>query len=202
VTLGERDDERVMMLVFDLSPSFMDKIVKTGEGYTFAMNAVSRYFRGSAGSQERLVIAQLSGTDKSLVWEGKPMDLRKQFPTPESFRDYLVSKADPSGSKIYRGLRLALQYLFSDPRVHGGQTKAVVLVLSPMNDKENYPDPQEKGYLNHEICELGWRQGAIGFYFVDQHNVVQWRESLLVWGVKNSVVESEVVGKPQLPNFE
>jgi hypothetical protein len=137
-----------------------------------------------------------------LLWEGKPLDLRRQFPTPDAFRDYLISKADAaSGSKLYKGLRHAMQYVFSDSRVSGGKTKAVVLVLSDLNDDEP-DDSREAGYLNHEICQLGWRGGAIGFYFVDQQRVVRWRERLLVFGVKNSVVESEIVGKPQLPMFD
>jgi hypothetical protein len=201
-TLGERDDERVLLIALDLSPSFRDKIVKSGEAYSFALRAIDRYFRGSAGSQDRLVIAQLSDSaDRSLLWEGKPLDLRRQFPTPDAFRDYLISKADSSGSHIYKGLRCAMQYVFSDSRVTAGKTKAAVIVISSMNDDGHYTE-NEEGYMNHEICQLGWRGGAIGFYFVDQNQVVRWRERLLVFGVKNSVVESEIVGKPQLPSFD
>jgi hypothetical protein len=200
-TLGEREDERVMLLALDLSPSFRKKIVDSGEAYVFAMHAVDRYFRDTAGTQDRLVIASLSGSDQSLIWEGKPLDLRRQFPTPDAFRDHLISKADPGAAHIYKGLRHAMQYVFSDHRVSGGKTKAAVIVISSMNDDGHYKEDEE-GYMNHEICELGWRGGAIGFYFVDQQQVVRWREKLLVFGLKNSVVESEIVGKPLLPSFD
>ena len=200
-SLGKTDDETVVLIALDLSGSFRDRIAGRGEGYEFATRVIDRYFRGRIGTQDKLVIAQISGTDRSLLWEGTPLMLQRQFPTADAFRDYLLSKADPNGSHVFKGLSHAIRYVLSDSRVESGKAKTAVFVLSDMLD--NGPDSEsEEKYLNHEMAELGWRGALIGMYWVDQDQTLIWRQKLRQFGVKNCRVESEIVGQPPLPSFD
>ena len=191
------------LLVLDLSGSFAEGMAKDGVGYRFALRVIDKYFRGSIGTDDRLVIAQVSGNgDRSLLWEGKPLDLRRQFPTADAFRDFLLSKADPSGSQVFKGLQNALHYVHADPRVAGGQARLAVFVLSDMLDTSADAKNDEL-HLNYEVSVLG-RQGAcVGMYYVDQQQALNWRHRMQAYGVTNCVVMSDITGgDPPLPNFE
>lgn len=200
VSLSKAEDGQIMLIALDLSPSFRDRIAGNGEGYLFATRVVDRYFRDRIGTQDKLVIAQLSGTERSLLWEGTPLTLRKKFPTADSFRDFLLKKADPNGSQVTKGLRHALQYVLSDPQVASGKAKASVFVLSDMIDSAK--DEREEGYLNHELSQLGWHGAALGIYYADQQEVVRWRHRLRFLGVKNFCVVGDIMGEPAVPEFE
>jgi hypothetical protein len=199
-SLGKTEEEKVIVIVFDLSSSFQQRMANDGEAYKFALHVIDRYLRDTIGSQDKLVITQISNTQRSLLWEGTPMALRRQFPTPEKFRDFLLSKSDPNGSQVTKGLRNALQYLLSDAQVVSGKAKAGLFCMSDLLDTDNVE--REEGYLNHELSVLGLRGGLVGLYWVDQEQVGPWRHRLLALGVKNFRVESEIVGQPVLPSFE
>lgn len=200
--LGEREEENIVLLAVDASPSFQKRIADGSS--QFAMRVVEKFFRDRAGSQDKLVIARLSGDgERALVWEGTPLQLRKQHPTPESFREFLMGKADSKEAQIHKGLRHAIQYVLSDPRIANAQAKVAVIVLSSMIDgTEADLDNREAGYLRHELNQIGWRGGAVGFYGVDQSRLLYWRRELADLGVKNFRVESEILGDPPIPSFD
>jgi hypothetical protein len=200
--LGEAEEEHIVLVAIDLGPTFRPRVVDGGA--QFVMRVIEKYFRSHAGSSDKLVLAQLSGDgDRSLLWEGTPLALRKQFPTPDAFRDFLVGKADKSPSQVYKGLRHATQYVLSNPRVQESSAKVAVFVVSDMLDPaRNDKDDRELGYLSHLLNQIGWRNGAIAFYYVDQSEVLPWRQRLQWLGVRNYRVESEIVGSPPIPGAE
>ena len=191
-SLGQTEGEHVMLIAVDPSPDFQKQI-----GDEFMARVIDRYFHDRVGSQDKLVIARLSGKDQ-IVWEGTPLALRKQFPTAEDFHGFLVSKADPS-PRVHEGLRHAMQYVLADPSVATGKAKVAVLVLSSMIDQGS--GTLEEGYMNHELCELGWRNGAVGFYYVAQDQILPLRLKLQTFGVRNFRVEG-ATGQQPLPTFE
>ena len=186
-TLGPAEEEYVILIALG----------KDG-GEEFASSVIDRYFRDRAGTQDKLIISRLSGGE-SLVWEGTPLALRKQFPSNEDFKKFLAGKASED-TKIYAGLHHALEYVLSDPRVASGKAKVGVFVMSKLIDSGS--EERDKGYMNHDLSELGWRNGVIGLYYADQSQVLRWRQKLQFLNVKNYRVESEIVGEPPLPSFE
>lgn len=200
--LREDEKEFVLMIVFDLSGSFIQQMAEDGEAYDFAMRVVDRYHREKVSTPDKLVLAQISGTGRSLLWEGTPLQLRRQFPTAAQFREHLIAKADPHGSFVNDGLAHAIQYVATDPRVTSGQAQVGVFVLSDMLD--NGPNPEEsKQRLTTALSNLGRiDHSVVGLYYVDQLLVAEWRQQLQDAGVKNYRVESEIVGQPNLPEFE
>ena len=197
----EDEKEYILAIVFDLSGSFMQLMAEDGRAYDFAMQVVDRYHRNTIGTRDKLVIAQISGTQRSLLWEGTPLQLRHQFPTAASFREFLLSKADPNGSLVNDGLAHVVNYLTADPQVSGGHAKLGLFVLSDMLDSGPNPEESQKR-LVQSLSVLGLTDSLIGMYFVDQLLVAYWKQQLQAAGLRRYHVESEIVGKPLLPELE
>lgn len=194
------DDEYRLTIMVDLSGSFADKMADEGHAYRFALQVIDEYFRNRIGFNDTLVIAQISAS-KPLLWEGKPLDLRREFPSAGAFRDFLLQKSDPNGSLVYDGIHTTLEYLLMDPGVRGGRTKSALLVLSDLVDTGPEPGPRARR-LKQTLAEYAACGGTVGLYYVDTSLLGIWTKVLSETGVQEFAVESEIVGKPHLPTFE
>jgi hypothetical protein len=201
VSLGREDADFMIVIALDLSGSFAHRMTKEGKGYDFTMRVCDLYFRNSIGTTNRIIITQLSATDRALLWDGTPVQLRQDFPTAESFCAFLQSKSDPRGSRLHDGVADALDYVLSDQGVASGKTKAALFALSDFDDNAPNPELSEKRLVK---CLTGFAKtkGIVGFYFLDHIKVPLWRRHLRESGVKQWVCESEIVAYPPLPSFE
>lgn len=199
-TFSTRENQYVAVIVMDLSGSFSQLMAEDGKAYRFAAHVVDEYFRNRDALDDKLILAQISGTQRSLLWEGTPQQLRKNFPTAEAFRDFVLRKADNRGSLVHEGLANVVDYVAADPQFAKGRSAATLLVLSDMQDTDNNPDSRRR--LMESLSEFGKLDGAVGIYFCDQLEIANWKQRLADCGIQNSVVESEIVGQPQLPSFE
>ncbi|TWT60969.1 VWA domain-containing protein [Rubinisphaera italica] len=191
--------QQVVMIVMDLSGSFTDKMAEDGKAYEFAIHVLDRYFRRPDSQTDKIILAQISGTEKSLMWEGSPLDLRREFPSADKFRDFLLEKADGGGSLVHDGVRNAIDYLTYHPNYGSSNARTVTLILSDMDDTGSVDSEQR---LTTSLAANAQNQGAIGIYFCNQLKVEEWKRRLGSAGYLYFVVESEIVGRPQLPNFE
>jgi hypothetical protein len=199
--LAQDEIENVVVILLDMSGSYAARSGADGEAYGFALQVVDRYFRNSIGSNDRLVLAQISGTEKSLLWEGTPIQLRQKFSTADEFHRFLQAKSSPHGSRVHSGAADALDYVLAFPGVANDTTRSAVFVLSDMLD--NFPDSeQSKQRLLRSLAAYSQSGGAVGLYWVDSSLLAEWRANLRNAGIKNFVVESEIVADPALPTFE
>ena len=200
VTVGREDAECMVMICVDLSGSFADRMADDGKAYEFTLRVTDTYFRNSVGTNNRILIGQLSGTDRSLLWDGTPVELRRDFPSAGKFRDFLLKRSNPGGSRIHDGIAEAFDYVLSDPGVAGGKTRTAMFVLSDMID--NLSDPKSEERLAGSLQAFGKTKGVAGFYFLEHGRVPTWRQHLRQSGIRNWVCESEIVAYPTLPTFE
>ncbi len=202
VSLGREDADCMIVIAVDLSGSFADQMTRDGKAYAFTMRVADNYFRNSIGTKNRIVIAQLSAPDRQpLLWDGTPVQLRQDFAAAADFRDFLLSKSHPAGSRIHDGVADALDYVLSDPGVANGKTRTALFVLSDFDD--NAPNPaQSEQRLVQGLHAFGKKNGVVGFYFLEHPKVPIWRRHLQQSGIKNWVCESEIVAYPPLPTFE
>ena len=195
-----QDSEYVLAILLDLSGSFTELMTKDGKAYRFAMRVADKYLR-RMDSNDRLIISQLSATNKALLWDGSPIALRRSFPSANAFRDFLLSKSDPNGSRIHDGIADTLDYLLALPGVQSGKTKSALFVLSDMID--NAPEPEKsKERLLQALAAYGRAGGGVAFLWVDSSLVLPWRTHLKDAGIAHFAVESEIVVDPPLPTFE
>src|SRR5205823_5258911 len=104
-----RDEARcVILFLIDMSGSFVEYVTGgDAKAYTLVMRALEKYSRSAAGEEGyRVVIGQLSapGKNRALLFDGTPQTLRQHFPSAGAFRDFLLSKSDPNGSRIHEGV--------------------------------------------------------------------------------------------------
>lgn len=202
ITLGREDADTMVVIAVDLSGSFADRMTRDAKGYEFTMRVVDNYFRNSVGTKNRIVIAQLSAPGlQSLLWDGTPIELRRDFPTASDFCGFLQKKSHPAGSRIHDGVADAIDYVLSDAGVAKGKTRSALFVLSDFDD--NIPGTmQSEQRLVKGLKAFGQKNGVVGFYFLEHGKVPTWRQHLQQSGIKNWVCESDIVAYPPLPSFE
>lgn len=193
----EADDIRnILMLLIDLSPSFVAKVGESGKAYKCLTAACERYFRDSVGTSDRVVIGKIAGNDHSVIWEGEPRALRAEFRKPVDFQRFLLKHVDEGGSFVHDGMNRALRYLLMKRGVKEGRVKTVTLVLSDMLDNGNRDSAQR---LLGTLTEYGEVGGVVGVYYCNDDLLARWNEVLTKAGVKDFHVEGEFVGMPVLP---
>jgi hypothetical protein len=194
------ETEQIIVIAMDLSGSFADLMTKDGLAYRFVLATVDRYLRENSGGDGRLVIAQLSATGNPLLWEGKPSDLRRHFGSADSFREFLLSKSDPRGSRINEGVANALDYTINHASVRSNGAKPALFVLSDMmdNDPAGADHMKRVNELLGDFADVG---GVIGLYYVNQSMLIDWRTRIESSGVRDSRIECGIVSNPDLPVF-
>lgn len=200
--LRSDDGEYVLTIVIDMSSSFQQLMAEDGKAWAFVCQVVDKYFRDRIGRSDKLILAQLSASDRTLLWQGTPLQLRQDFESASAFRDWLQSRADPDGSRIHEGIVQSVEYTLSDPIVAGGKGKSAVFILSDMVDTA--PDGFRAQRLAADaLAKVGKNHGVVGMYFVDVKLCHQWRHLLRDAGVPegHAQVEADIVGRPTLPNF-
>lgn len=198
---GTDESSYRLIIQVDLSGSFLHLMLEDGHAYQFLMEVLEKYFQGRIGTGDRVIIGQLSGNQRSLLFEGTPSELREIFPTAQVFRDFLLSKCDPRGSRVHDGITDALEYLMSDPRVQAKGVKSACFVLSDLDD--NMPDDaQSEERLKSALSAYGECGGFMGCYFVDARLVGPWKRRLEDAGLVRYQIESDIRVRPTLPNFE
>lgn len=201
ISLGREDADFMVLIAVDMSGSFADLMTRDGKGYEFTMRVADRYFRNSIGTNNRMIIAQLSGANRALLWDGTPVQLRQDFPSADEFRQFLLKKSHPAGSRIYDGIADAFDYVLSDTSVASGKTRTAVFVLSDFDD--NFPDrAKSEQRVAESLKAFAKTNGVVGFYFLEHPRVPEWRDHLRKSGIKQWVCESEIVAYPPLPSFE
>ncbi len=199
-TFVDDDCQFKVAILLDLSGSFEHLMCEGGKAYQFALNVLDHYFRERLGTDDKLIIAQISGADRSLLWEGTPLQLRQNFPSAKAFGEFLRIKSDPSESHIHDSIIHSLEYITSDPAIMNGQAKSAVFILSDMLDNGSSQDSKKQAI--EALSTYAEKGGVVGMYYVDQFLVSEWRKELQNAGVKELCVESEIVGVPRLPNFD
>lgn len=192
--LERQEHEYVVTILLDMSGSFMDLMCEQGAAYAFAMQVIQRYFHDRIGSQDRLVIAQISGIDQALLWEGSPHELRRQFPTARDFAAYLRSKSNPGGSAVHKAIHDSVEYVLDKDTGH-----SAVFVLSDMIDTGPKDGRQQALQMLEKFAR---KKGVVALYYVAPELVSEWKADLAKAGFDEFRVESAIVQRPTLPNFE
>lgn len=186
----------MIVAVVDVTGSYLEILEQ--KGFPLLLATCDKFFSDRVGNNDRLVIARVSGSTRSLLWDGPPMALRESFPTAKAFREFL-EKNGGGGSRVNESVTEAVKYVMDFPGV--AQEKTCVMVLSDMDD--NFPNSDKtRADMLQTISDYAKKGGSMGFYFVAQFEVNELRAGLGKCGFKHPpIVESEIVVSPQLPTF-
>lgn len=198
--IAPEESQYKLAVIVDMSESFAALMADQGKAHQVLLEVVDRYFRDTIGSQDRIIIAQISAKQPALIWDGTPLELRQQF-DPQKFAAFLHAHSEPIGSPVYETVAETLEYLMADPAVATGKTTPVLLILSDMQDTS--PATTElKDRVLRDLRNYGKLDGTFAIYFCDQQLASRWKKGLTDAGVKHSFVESGIVTTPSLPDFE
>lgn len=213
-TFEKSDSEYVIAVIVDMSGSFSGKMANDGVAYRFCLGLIDRYFKDRIATNDRLVISQISSNTQALLFEGRPLDLRKQFPTPAKFREFLAD-GNSGGSPIHDAITQTVRYLLDDEAVASGRAKTALFVLSDMDDTSGVTVTQVGGKVQYTetpndseeravevLTEFGQANGIVGLYYVGPGFISRWNDNLRKASVKDFRVQSSIVARPQLPSFE
>ncbi len=188
-------------VVIDMSASFDTLMAEQGLAYQFLMAVLDKYFQDKVGGHDQLVISRIAATGQSLLWQGTAQELREEFPDAASFRDFLKKSANPNGSPIYAALSNSLENAMADRNVASHRAKLALFALTDMQD--NAPDSEiAKERLLKLLKDYAKCDGVLGIYYVDPNLAGEWRLNLAKSGIKEWRVESWIVQRPELPNFD
>jgi hypothetical protein len=200
--IGRDESSFKLMIVMDLSGSFQGLMVDDGHAWRFTMYCVDEYFKSRIGNDnDEIIIAQISGERRSLLWKGTPQRLRQEFSSASKFRDFLRKSASPNGSLVHLGSAHAVKYMTSQKSVQTGQAKSAVLILSDFLDNGPEPETSEQQAMDEftKYLDMG---GQLGLYYIDQDRYFHWRDKFNAAGHDMVPVEVDIQGRPPLPKFE
>jgi hypothetical protein len=190
--------EHTLLVIFDLSGSYAERVCgPNGNAYELFARLKDAYFRDQLDGQ--IILSQISARyDKALLWQGKPRDFARAFPTPQSFKDFLKSKSDPNGSPVWSSVSDGVEHLV---RELDGSPKQGSMVLCFSDFEDNDPRPGGKERFARCLKEYGKRGGSFGAYWVAQQLIPELTQTLRDSGVKFRI-EPEFAASVTLPTFD
>jgi len=186
----------MLVAVFDVSGSCAETQEK--KGYPLLLATIDKLFADRVGRNDRLVLARVSGSTRSILWDGKPLALRESFASGEDFRAFL-EKGGGGGSRVNDSVTDAVEYVMGFPGVV--QDHTCVMVLSDMLD--NFPDSeQSRKKMIQTLGAYAKKGGSAAFFFTAQEETAKLRQDLATCGFRfPPVVEDEAAVSPALPQF-
>lgn len=192
-----------LTVVVDMSGSFAGQL--STRAYPLLIELCDSFFTEGAGTESRVVICQLSGTEKSVLFQGRPHELQSSFNSPEELANFLQEKSDPGSSQVYKATDQAISYVCAIPRV-SEETRLMTVILSDMIDSESR-DPERTKNGKRMLASLRRYQelgGGLALYYVDEDETGRWSRILDKAGFLpgSYVIESTLVARPELPRFD
>lgn len=198
----QREIESSLAILVDMSGSFSASWSSSAHGLFLGL--MDQFFTENVGGEARVVVCQLSGSSDTVLFEGRPEELRSKFRTPADLNAFLTSHAKPASSPVYQSIRKVVDYVSALPGVDEN-TRLMTVVLSDLVD--NSPDGERQAQGRKMLQSLERYQkagGGLALYFVAPGETSRWRRILDLAGFEPGtfVIESTLVAQPQLPQFD
>lgn len=202
-TFESEELDGCMTFLIDMSGSFANSW--DDRAYKLFIELSEQYFTEAMGTNNRLIIAQLSGNDRVVVFDGRPSDLQRQFKSPEALNEHLKQNSNAYYSHVFHAIKQTVDYVGALRGV-SENTRLLTVVLSDLQDSET--DLARRSAMGHAMVDSLkiYRQagGALALYYVDGSQTARWREVLSMAGFEEGsyVIENELSSTPLLPRFD
>lgn len=202
-----RELDACLAIAIDMSGSFRDSWEKDGKAFRLFFEMMEQFFNEQVGEETEVILCQISNNEQAVIFQGTPEQLKRRFPSPTEFNQFLKDHSDPNSSRVYDATHQMLEHV---NRLEGitESTRLMTVVLSDMNDSQKRNDEEQwKSSGNRMLTSLTKyreRGGALALYFVDQDEMPRWRKIIGEAGFTPGmyVVEDELVETPLLPKFD
>ena len=199
----DRTLDACLVLNVDLSQSFANDF--GDRAFPLLMKVTTEYFQSQAGAECKVVIAQTSANDDTILFEGTPRQLRSRFNSPDQFSTFLLSKSDPNRSPIFRAFGNTIAYANDMPDVDESTTLLTVMI-SDMVESET-DDAKRKADGRQMLRELeAYREsgGGVALYFVSLKEVDRWNRIFESAGFERGqyVIANTLADDPPMPSLD
>lgn len=191
-----------LTILIDMSGSFAESW--DDRAYPLFLELSETYFNEAMGTENRLVIAQLSGNNQAVLFEGKPADLQTRFRSPEELVEFLKKRSDPTRSHVYAALQSTTDYVLQMPGVTE-QSRLMTVVLSDLRDSSTNASRSTSGReMVESLREYRLRGGVLALYYVASDEIERWETVLAESGFtdRDYLIQGELTATPQLPKFD
>jgi hypothetical protein len=193
--------EGVLCMGFDMSGPFRQQIqADNGRVGKFALSVVADFFKARAGSNDQVVLFQISGNmDRPIMWQGRPAEFRSRFGDPAAFRSFLADKARAPEDRCpaFRGIAEALEYVLSFHERPGSKVATATLVFSSFLDTD--PDSAvQLERMKDALRRYSKVTAGIGFYWIDNKVAPKIEKILRESGYPNAATR-DFVDYPDKP---
>lgn len=178
----------------------IDVVKNNPKAYDFVIAALDRYGSDRMGENDQVIISQISGNNRPVLFQGTPQQLRRDMPSQEEFRNYLLSRSDP-GRRLHDGLTESFNYLMKTRSVAQGGAKPVALIISSLNEGEAESAGCQERFIQ-ALINFHRAGGQMAFYFCDQRRSAWLEEQTAKAGMQWTHYELDAHGRPPLPSFE
>lgn len=195
--------DSVLAVSVDLSGSFANRFSE--QAYPLLLDVTDRFFRTGMGQHNRVVLSQMSGNSRVVLFDGTASELRSRFASPEELAGFLRSKSQPERSPIFDATRETIDYVVGIDGI-GDSTRVLTVILSDMRESES--DQSKRTTQGRKMLESLKRYreqgGAIACYCVDQNETQRWRRIFDLAGFDPgySLISNDLVENPTLPTFD
>ena len=202
VSIQKEELDQVLAVVIDLSGSFEGNW--GGKAYPFFQEVIRRYFHSSMGSENRMLIGQLSGNGDPVFWSGTPRDFQRAFPNETAFLDRLAAEEKIGSSPVFRSIIAAIEHVEGIPQV-GPNTKLTTIVLSDLED--NVADRAVQKRDAQRLLDVVKRYtddgGSLALFYVAESKRPRWLRAFKKAGIEEDRywIETDDVEKPTIPDF-
>ncbi|MBS0263431.1 MAG: hypothetical protein JSS02_15925 [Planctomycetes bacterium] len=197
---SEEDPDYVVAVLIDTSESFQDLMTEQGEAFKYVMSLSDRYFRQRIGTDDQFILAQVSDDpDTTFLWQGTPMQLRRQFPNPQAFSAFLKSKANPGQSHLHESIVTTVDYMLAQSSVQSRKAVSALFILSDMVDRGPDSD-QSRTKAVESLRRLRESRGTFGCYFISASVFQTWLRALKDAGIDYQIAPG--FKQPPMPTFD
>lgn len=192
---SEEETEYMLALDFDTSSSFEQHLRGNDpKALKHAIAIKDAFFRERQGSDDRLVISQIS-SGRNVLWDGKSKSFKKRFTNPASFRDFLIQHSN-GGSWIHASMADTIGYLVSEHERNPKLRTAAIFYT----DMEENGEPKDKDRFITVLRQYAKHRGFVGIYFASLPLIPEYKKILTDSGVK-FVIESDARVDPAVVSF-
>lgn len=194
--------DAVLVVGVDLSSSFANDFSE--RAYPLLLNVMQKYFVEQMGEDCKVVLAQISGSEDVVLFEGTPRDLRRRFTNPDALAEFLLENSKPNGSPVFKAMTKTLHYVNQMPEIEDN-TRVLTVVISDLRDSEKDKAVWKKQGVEmlKELMLYQNRGGALALYYVDLEQVDLWKRVLDEAEFQPGMftISNDLVEDPQLPTF-
>lgn len=104
-------DDLAVIVVLDLSGSFTDELFgKDAKAWHCIQRILGALHQDRSGQNDRLILSQISSSDRALLWEGSLADFRRSFSSETAFRSFIFARAQNQASRVWDSISDSIEY--------------------------------------------------------------------------------------------